>query len=43
MTHGNVRLAKQTRIEIQLPKDPAFDTYALKGASKDEIKQVEQG
>ncbi|MBQ6782361.1 MAG: acetolactate decarboxylase [Treponema sp.] len=43
MTRGKVRLAKRSRIEIQLPKDPAFDTYALKTASKDEIKQVEQG
>ena len=43
MKKGNVRLAKRSRIEIQLPKDPAFDTYALKSASKDEIKQVEQG
>ena len=43
MAQGNVRLAKKTSIEIQLPKDPAFDTYSLKSASKDEIKQVEQG
>lgn len=43
MTSGKVRLAKKTRIDIQLPKDPAFDTYSLKSASKDEIKQVEQG
>ncbi|WP_155815516.1 acetolactate decarboxylase [Treponema sp. JC4] len=43
MTSGKVRLAKKTRIDIQLPKDPAFDTYSLKSASKDEIKKVEQG
>ena len=43
MSHGNVRLARKNSIEIQLPKDPAFDTYALKNASKDEIKKVEQG
>lgn len=43
MSHGNVRLSRKTSIEIQLPKDPAFDTYALKNASKDEIKKVEQG
>ncbi len=43
MTKGKIRLAKKTSIEILLPKDPAFDTYALKSASKDEIKQVEQG
>ena len=43
MSHGSVRLARKNSIEIQLPKDPAFDTYALKNASKDEIKKVEQG
>ena len=43
MSTGKVRLAKKTRIDIQLPKDPAFDTYSLKSASKDEIKHVEQG
>lgn len=43
MTSGKVRLAKKTRIDIQLPKDPGFDTYSLKSASKDEIKKVEQG
>ena len=43
MSSGKVRLAKKTRIDIQLPKDPAFDTYSLKSASKDEIKKVEQG
>ena len=43
MSSGKVRLAKKTRIDIQLPKDPAFDTYSLKSASKDEIKHVEQG
>lgn len=30
-------------IEIQLPRDAAFDTYALKNASDEEIRQVEQG
>ena len=43
MSFGNVRLSRKNCIEIQLPKDPAFDTYALKTASKDEIKHVEQG
>ena len=43
MKKGLVRIAKRTSIEIQLPKDAAFDTYSLKNASKDEIKQVEQG
>ncbi len=43
MSHGDVRLSRKNSIEIQLPKDPAFDTYSLKNASKDEIKKVEQG
>jgi acetolactate decarboxylase len=43
MIRGSVRLDKIQRIEIQLPREPAFDTYALKSASQDEIKQVEQG
>ncbi|MCR5655558.1 MAG: acetolactate decarboxylase [Lachnospiraceae bacterium] len=34
---------KISRLEMQLPTEPAFDTYALKSASGDEIKQVEQG
>ena len=43
MTEGTARLDKISRIEIQLPREPAFDTYALKEASGDEIKEVEQG
>ncbi len=43
MKQGLVRIAKRNNIEIQLPKDAAFDTYSLKNASDDEIKQVEQG
>ncbi|MBR0366567.1 MAG: acetolactate decarboxylase [Clostridia bacterium] len=34
---------KINRIDIQLPDEPAFDTYSLKHASQDEIKEVEQG
>ena len=34
---------KIQRIDIQLPTEPAFDTYSLKQASQDEIKEVEQG
>lgn len=34
---------KIMRIHIQLPTEPVFDTYSLKQASKDEIKEVEQG
>ena len=40
---ATARLDKISRIEIQLPDSPAFDTYALKDASQDEIRQVEQG
>lgn len=29
-------------IQIQLPEDMAFDTYALKSVSKDDVKKVEQ-
>ena len=40
---ASVSLCKITGIQIQLPKEPAFDTYSLKQASANEIKQVEQG
>ena len=40
---GEVQMDKISRIEIQLPNSPSFDTYALKNASQDEIRQVEQG
>jgi acetolactate decarboxylase len=40
---GKGRMDKISQIEIQLPSEPGFDTYALKSASKDEIKSVEQG
>jgi acetolactate decarboxylase len=40
---GKVFLDKISRIELQLPTEPMFDTYSLKSASEDEIKQVEQG
>ena len=43
MTNGEAIIDKIQRLTIQLPTDPAFDTYALKEASHDEIKQVEQG
>ena len=43
MTEGTAALMKIGRIEIQLPKDPAFDTYSLKSADDKEIKEVEQG
>ncbi len=43
LTQGNAAFCRITSLEIQIPDTPAFDTYALKGASKDEIKSVEQG
>ena len=43
MEKGTAYFDKITNIEIILPREPAFDTYALKNASKDEIKSVEQG
>jgi acetolactate decarboxylase len=43
MKSGNCLLQKMDRIEIQLPREAAFDTYSLKDASQDEIEEVEQG
>lgn len=41
--NGEVKLDKLSRIQLQLPKEAAFDTYALKEASSEDIKKVEQG
>ena len=43
MDEGDCLLQKMDRIEIQLPREAAFDTYSLKEASNDEIAEVEQG
>ena len=43
MNSGECLLQKMDRIEIQLPREAAFDTYSLKEASNDEIAKVEQG
>ena len=43
ITCGNADFCRITSLEIQIPDSPAFDTYALKGASQEEIKSVEQG
>ena len=40
---ASAKLDKITNIDIQLPTEPAFDTYALKEASGSDIKKVEQG
>lgn len=38
---GSVKVDKITRIEINLPKEAAFDTYSLKQDLQEEIKSVE--
>ncbi len=43
MSEGSALFNKIDRIEITMPTDPAFDTYSLKEASQEEIKEVEQG
>lgn len=43
LERGRVLLDKIHTIEIRLPDEPAFDTYALKEASGEDIKKVEQG
>ena len=43
MESGNAKLAKISLIEIQMPTEPSFDTYALKEASGSDIKKIEQG
>lgn len=43
MKHGTGVLDKINSMELQLPKEPVFDTYSLKEASGNEIKEVEQG
>ncbi len=40
---ARIHLTKINHIEIQLPGEPAFDTYSLKEASGDDIKKVEMG
>lgn len=34
-------LNKITKLEIELPKEPSFDTYSLKEASQNDIKKIE--
>ncbi|MDO4870420.1 MAG: acetolactate decarboxylase [Bacillota bacterium] len=43
LDQGKAKWTRINNIEIALPQEPAFDTYALKGASQDDIKEVEQG
>jgi acetolactate decarboxylase len=43
MKSGRAFIDKINSIELKLPDEPIFDTYSLKNASEDEVKQVEQG
>lgn len=43
MHEGHVRMDKISRIELQLPTEASFDTYALKMMSQKEVESVEQG
>jgi acetolactate decarboxylase len=43
MKSGKGQISKINSIEIKLPEGPMFDTYALKEASEEAIKAVEQG
>ncbi len=43
LKQGNASICRITSVEVRIPDTPAFDTYTLKGVSKDEIKSVEQG
>jgi len=43
MRSGECLVQKMDRIEIQLPREAAFDTYSLKEASQKEIEEVELG
>ncbi len=43
VNRATMTVNKISQIQICLPNAPAFDTYSLKEASQDEIKQIEQG
>ena len=43
LRNGQAKMDKISRIEIRLPNSASFDTYSLKNASQEEIRQVEQG
>jgi len=43
MKSGRGQISKINSIELKLPDEPVFDTYALKQASKEAVKAVEQG
>ena len=43
MKSGKGMISKINSIELKLPDEPVFDTYALKKVSKETVKAVEQG
>ena len=43
MARGSAVMNKISQIQIRLPNSPSFDTYSLRQASQDEIRDVEQG
>ena len=43
MKSGKGLISKINSIELKLPDEPVFDTYALKNVSKETVKAVEQG
>ena len=43
MNSGKGCISKINSLELKLPDEPVFDTFALKQASKEELKSVEQG
>lgn len=43
MKSGKGQISKINSIELKLPDEPVFDTYALKKVSKEAVKAVEQG
>lgn len=43
MNSGKGQISKINSIELKLPDEPVFDTFALKKVSKDAVKAVEQG
>lgn len=43
MKSGKGHISKINSIELKLPDEPVFDTFALKKASKEIVKAVEQG
>lgn len=42
MAEGRCSITKIDAIELRLPSDPAFDTYALADVTEEEVQEVEQ-